>query len=149
MKVLIHTDGCSLGNPGPGGAAAVLETEAGEPLAAVSESLPHTTNNVAEYRAVLLGLRTAREHGAKTVEVRSDSELVVRQVRGEYRVKQPHLRPLVREVRALLAGFEGATLESVPREANREADRLAKAAAHEVERSAAQSGRGQGRLLDE
>ena len=127
--VIVHTDGCSLGNPGPAGAAVVILTPEGERLTSASKSLGRATNNEAEYAALLLGLEEARKLGAARVEVRSDSELIVRQVRGEYRIRKPHLMPLVQQARKAMAHFERVTLISVPRESNEEADALAKAAA--------------------
>ena len=128
-SVVVYTDGCALGNPGPGGAAAVLFSPDGERLATVSEPLGHSTNNEAEYAALLLGLVEAERLGAARVEVRADSQLVLRQVRGEYRIKTAHLRPLAMRVRKAMAAFDRVTLTEIGRDDNDEADGLAKAAA--------------------
>lgn len=103
----------------------MLKTKAGEVLAAEGQFLGHTTNNVAEYRALLLGLERALELGVKRLEVRADSELLIKQLKGEYRVKNAGLRPLYEQALTLLRRFEDARLEHVRREHNVEADRLA------------------------
>jgi len=97
----------------------------GEVLATIAEGLGETTNNVAEYTAAREGLRRAAELGARRVHLRSDSQLLIEQLSGRYRVKAPHLRRLFAEVAAEVARFEGVRLEHVPRGLNREADRLA------------------------
>ena len=94
-------------------------------MATIAEGLGETTNNVAEYTAAREGLRRAAELGARRVLLRSDSKLLIEQLSGRYRVKAEHLRPLFAEVRGLIAGFDSVRLEHVPRERNREADRLA------------------------
>jgi len=125
--LVIHCDGASRGNPGPAGAGAWLTDGDGTTVAEIAEGLGETTNNVAEYTAAILGLERAAELGARTVVLRSDSQLLVHQLNGRYRVKTEHLQPLYRRVRALAAGFDRVTFEHVPREANVEADRLANA----------------------
>jgi probable phosphoglycerate mutase len=130
-RVVIHFDGGSRGNPGPAGIGAVVTDPATDPparLAAVSEYIGDTTNNVAEYRALIAGLDAARAVPARTVEIRGDSKLVIEQVRGSWKVKQDHLRPLVDDVRRLLADYEQVTLTHVPREHNADADLLVNAA---------------------
>ena len=122
---MLWTDGGARGNPGPAGAGFVLKSAAGEVLAAEGHFLGHTTNNVAEYRALLLGLRSALDLGVKRLEIRADSELLIKQLKGEYRVKNAGLRPLYEEALGLLRGFETAELKHVRREHNTEADRLA------------------------
>jgi ribonuclease HI len=117
-------DGGSRGNPGPAAAAAVATDEAGNPLAERSRYLGETTNNVAEYQGVLLALEVARELGATEVEVINDSELVARQIGGQYRVKQEHLKPLYREVMDALRAFDRWQIRSVRREHNVRADEL-------------------------
>jgi ribonuclease HI len=102
-----------------------LSDPRGEPAAQLSRFLGHTTNNVAEYQGLLLGLKLAQELGAAHLEIVSDSELVVKQIKGEYRVKSPHLAPLWREARTELQRFESYTIRHAPREQNRTADRLA------------------------
>ena len=105
-KVVVHVDGGARGNPGPAAVAAVAAGPDGGVLREASELIGHTTNNVAEYRALLLGLRLAEELGASEVEVVNDSQLVARQVGGQYKVKHAGLRPLYLEAMAALARFE-------------------------------------------
>jgi len=125
---LMYADGASRGNPGPASIGAVLYDPDGETVAEVSEVIGVTTNNVAEYRALIGGLEAALEIGVSRIQVRLDSLLLVRQVRGEYRVKAPGLQPLFRRVRALEARFDGFAIEHVRREKNTIADGLANAA---------------------
>ncbi len=127
MKLVVHVDGGARGNPGPAAAAAVVSNAGGEPLAEDAELLGRTTNNVAEYRALLLGLRLARELGAEEVEVIGDSELIAKQVLGEYKVKNEALRPLHSEARAALTQFARWSIRTVPRAQNAEADALVNA----------------------
>ena len=124
MKVVVHVDGGARGNPGPAAAAAVLTTPDGELLEEVTELLGETTNNVAEYRALLLGLRHARALGASAVEVVNDSELIAKQVNGEYKVRHEAMRPLHAEARAALQEFDSWSVRTVRREANADADLL-------------------------
>ncbi|MEX0985521.1 MAG: ribonuclease HI family protein [Actinomycetota bacterium] len=124
-RLVIHCDGAARGNPGPAGAGAYVTTPAGEVVAEIAEGLGETTNNVAEYTAAILGLERAAELGASEVLLRSDSQLLVNQLTGRYRVKTAHLRPLYDRVRALAATFERVTFEHVRREGNVDADRLA------------------------
>lgn len=124
MRLVVHVDGGSRGNPGPAAAAAVLCTPDGEVLEEASELLGEATNNVAEYRALLLGLRRARELGASEVEVINDSELVARQVDGSYRVKHAGIRPLHAEALRSLGAFASWSIRSVPRAQNAHADAL-------------------------
>ena len=129
--VAIYFDGGSRGNPGPAAIGAVVLDPSTSPptrLAAVSEYIGTTTNNVAEYRALIAGLEAAHEFPARRVRVRGDSMLVLKQVEGEWRVKQPHLRPLLDEVRVLLARYDHVDLAHVPREQNADADLLVNAA---------------------
>lgn len=126
-RVVVYCDGAARGNPGPAGAGAWVITPDGEVLAEVAEGLGETTNNVAEYTAAILGLERAAELGARDVLLRSDSQLLVHQLNGRYRVKTPHLQPLHRRVRELARGFDRVAFEHVPRERNVEADRLANA----------------------
>ena len=126
MKVIIEADGGSRGNPGPAGyGAAVLDAATGEVLAERAEGLGITTNNVAEYRGVIAGLRRAKELGARRVRVRADSLLVVNQQKGLWKVKNAALRPLSDEAAQLAGGFDRVIWEHVPRERNRRADALA------------------------
>jgi ribonuclease HI len=124
VKLVVHVDGGSRGNPGPAAAAAVVATPAGEVLEEAHELLGVATNNVAEYRALLLGLERARAHGASEVEIVNDSELVARQVNGVYKVKHPDMRPLHLRALAALREFDDWTVRSVPRAQNAAADAL-------------------------
>jgi len=129
LRLLIHTDGAARGNPGPAGAGAILRDAAtGEVLAEVAQGLGRATNNVAEWTAVRLALEEARNLGATRVDLRMDSELVARQITGIYRVKHPDLKPIHAAVMALLSGFDGYTIGHVPRELNKDADRLSNVA---------------------
>ena len=124
MKVVVHVDGGARGNPGPAAAAAVLSTPAGEVLDEAAETNGVATNNVAEYRGLLLGLRRARELGADEVEVVNDSELVAKQVNGVYKVKHSDMKPLHAAALEALGGFERWAIRSVPRAQNAAADAL-------------------------
>ncbi len=128
MKVVIHVDGGSRGNPGPAAGAAIVSSPDGELLDQATELLGVATNNVAEYRGLLLGLQRARELGATEVELINDSELVARQLTGAYKVKHPDLRPLHSQAVAALGAFERWSIRSVPREQNAQADALVNAA---------------------
>jgi ribonuclease HI len=129
LRLLIHTDGAARGNPGPAGAGAVLRDAAdGAILAEIAEPLGRATNNVAEWTAVRLALEEALRLGATHVDLRLDSELVARQISGIYRVKHPDLKPLHAAVMRLLARLNGYTVGHVPRELNRDADRLSNVA---------------------
>jgi ribonuclease HI len=128
VKVVVHVDGGARGNPGPAAAAAIVSEPGGEVLAERSQLLGSVTNNVAEYRALLLGLALARELGADEVEVIGDSELIAKQVTGAYKVKHPSMRPLHAEAMQALRGFQGWTIATVPRERNERADALVNAA---------------------
>jgi len=123
-RVVVNVDGGARGNPGPAAVAAVAATPGGDALASRGEAIGRATNNVAEYRALLLGIALAQELGAAEVDLVGDSELVVKQVKGEYRVKDQNLRPLHAEVRSALAGFERWSIRHVRREHNEAADRL-------------------------
>jgi len=123
-KVVVHVDGGARGNPGPAAAAAVATTPQGDELSERSSFIGEATNNVAEYRALLLGLELARELGAREVEVVNDSELVARQIGGEYKVKHAGLKPLYLEAMRALRDFERWSVRSVRREGNVRADEL-------------------------
>jgi ribonuclease HI len=123
-RLIVNVDGGARGNPGPAAIAAVVATPDGEVVQSRGEAIGRATNNVAEYRALLLGIELARSHGAREVELVGDSELVVKQVKGEYRVKDQGLRPLHAEVRRALDGFERWAIRHVGREQNAAADRL-------------------------
>jgi ribonuclease HI len=122
---ILWSDGAARGNPGPAGAGAILKTPGGDVLAECSQYLGNTTNNVAEYKAVLLGLERALELGIRNVEVRADSELLIKQLRGEYRVRSDGLKPLYEAAKRLLDRFASKKLVHVRREHNGDADRLA------------------------
>ncbi len=124
MKVVVHVDGGARGNPGPAAAGAVVSSLSGEVLDEAAERLGVATNNVAEYRGVLLGLRRAHVLGAHEVELVNDSELVAKQLTGAYRVKHAAMRPLYLDAMAALRGFERWSIRSVPRAENAHADRL-------------------------
>lgn len=124
-KVVIYTDGTAEPNPGPASIGAIIKDERGKLLASISQGIGRATNNQAEYSAVIAALEKAIALGAKQVELRSDSELVVRQIKGWYRVKNAALKPLYQRVQQLLSQFEGATITNVPRRENKVADNLA------------------------
>ena len=124
MKARLFTDGGARGNPGPAASAFVLEAEDGTVLEARGTAIGVATNNVAEYRALVDGLRRAAELGVSELEVVSDSELVVKQMRGEYRVKNEALRALHSEASTLAGGIGSVTYTAVRREQNELADRL-------------------------
>ncbi len=123
-RLVVNVDGGARGNPGPAAIAAVVATPEGEPVERTGKPIGPATNNVAEYRALLLGIERAQALGAREVELIGDSELVVKQVKGEYRVKDAGLRPLHAEVRAALERFDRWSIRHVRREQNGEADSL-------------------------
>jgi ribonuclease HI len=122
--VVVNVDGGSRGNPGPAAVAAVVTDPSGAELAERSETIGTATNNVAEYRALLLGIEMAKELGADEVEFVGDSMLIVEQVRGKWRVKQEHLRPLHTKVRDELRGLGSWSIRHVKRDENTRADDL-------------------------
>ena len=124
-KVIIHSDGVSRGNPGLAAMGATIKDERGRLLASISQRIGRATNNQAEYRAVISGLEKAIELGAKQVELKLDSQLIVRQVNGRYRVKNIALKPLYQRVKQLEGHMESFAITHIPREQNKEADRLA------------------------
>jgi tryptophan 2,3-dioxygenase/ribonuclease HI len=124
VQVVVHVDGGARGNPGPAAAAAIVSAPDGKVLDEAAVTLGHATNNVAEYRGLLLGLERAAALGATEVEVVNDSELVARQVDGSYRVKSAELKGLHAAAREALAGFERWSVRSVPRAQNAAADAL-------------------------
>ena len=123
-RVRVNVDGGARGNPGPAAIAAVATNPDGDILAERSEAIGEATNNVAEYRAMLLGIELARELKADEVELIGDSELIVRQVQGKYRVKQDHLRPLHTKVIDALRELPKWSIRSVKRAQNERADEL-------------------------
>jgi ribonuclease HI len=124
QKVVVHVDGGARGNPGPSAVAAVASDPSGQELAHRSAYIGEATNNVAEYRAVLLGLELAKELGAAEVEVVNDSELIARQIQGRYKVKHAGLKPLYSESLESLREFSEWSIRSVRREGNTRADAL-------------------------
>lgn len=127
----LYCDGAARGNPGPAGAGAVIVNPAGHIVAKVGKFLGEETNNVAEYMGLILGLKRAKAMGIKELEVLADSELVVRQVTGEYAVKAEHLRPLHAEAVALFKGFDQIEIRHIPREENGQADAMSNRAIDE------------------
>jgi ribonuclease HI len=124
VRALLYTDGGARGNPGPAATAYVLQAEDGTVLASLAETIGVATNNVAEYSALVSGLRRALELGVEEVEVRSDSELMVKQMRGEYRVKNRALQELFLDASRLAHQLPAVTYTHVRREHNELADRL-------------------------
>jgi ribonuclease HI len=124
VKLVVNVDGGARGNPGPAAIAAVVQDAEGGVLEERGEAIGRATNNVAEYRALLLGIERAAALGAEEVELVGDSELIVKQVKGEYKVKDATMRELHAEVKEALRGFERWSIRHVRRERNAEADRL-------------------------
>jgi len=131
MHLKLYTDGAARGNPGPAGAGALLLKPSGSVVAELSEYLGETTNNVAEYKALLLGLEKALALGASEIEILADSELIVRQLQGKYGVKNEGLKPLFQESVRLLRRFQKYSINHIDREENEAADRLANRAIDE------------------
>lgn len=130
-RMLVYTDGGARGNPGPAGIGAVVidaDAKDDRPLSTISKAIGTATNNVAEYEAAIAGLEAAADLGARAVELRADSKLVIEQLAGRWRVKQTHLKPLHARACELLERFDEVVLEHVPREQNTDADSLANAA---------------------
>lgn len=125
MKLIIHSDGGARGNPGPAGIGAIIHDEQGKVVAELSEFIGNTTNNQAEYQALIIGLEKALALKAEQVDCFLDSELVVKQIKREYKVKNKELAPLFLKVYNLLTQFKQANFTHIPREQNKEADRLA------------------------
>jgi len=124
QRLVVNVDGGARGNPGPAAIAAVVQSPAGKVLEERGERIGRATNNVAEYKALLLGIELAVGLGAKEIELVGDSELVVRQVKGEYKVKDATMRELHAQVKHTLTPFESWSIRHVRREQNAEADRL-------------------------
>jgi len=127
-RVRIWVDGASRGNPGPAAIGVLIKDEQGRLIARISQRIGTTTNNQAEYRAIIAALEKAISLDARRVEVNSDSELVVKQVNGKYRVKKAELKPLHQQVKQLQSLLEGFTITHIPRQQNAEADNLANTA---------------------
>jgi ribonuclease HI len=124
-RVLICTDGASLGNPGPAAVGAIVEDEQGRLIARISQRIGQATNNQAEYMAIITALEEAFRLGAEEADVRSDSELIVRQIRGEYRVKNASLKPLYKRIKRLQGVFKAFAITHIPGQQNSEAHKLA------------------------
>jgi ribonuclease HI len=149
MKARLHTDGGARGNPGPAGIGAVLIDEPGEVVGEVAEAIGIATNNVAEYRALIAGLELALAKGVTQLEVFMDSELVVSQMQGKWKIKNKGLQPLALKASSLLKQFESTTLTHVPREKNADADKLANQGMDAAELDAELDAEGgQGTLLE-
>ena len=132
MKLVVNVDGGARGNPGPAAVAAVAATVDGDVVGERNAYIGEATNNVAEYRALLLGLELARELGASEVELINDSELVARQIGGEYKVKHAGLKPLFAQAMRTLREFDAWAVRSVRREQNERADELVNRALDEA-----------------
>ncbi len=130
-RTKLFTDGAARGNPGPAGAGAVIVSPAGHIVAKIGKFLGESTNNVAEYTGLILGLKRAKAMGIKELDVFCDSELLVRQLAGDYAVKADHLKPLHDEAKALLAAFDDVHVEHIPREQNEAADEMSNRAIDE------------------
>ncbi len=130
-RVRLFTDGAARGNPGPAGAGAVIVSPAGHIMAKLGKFLGESTNNVAEYTGLILGLKRAKAMGIKELDVFSDSELLVKQLAGDYAVKAEHLRPLHDEAQALLKAFPEVRVAHIPREENAAADEMSNRAIDE------------------
>ncbi len=135
LSAILYTDGASRGNPGPSGWGAwLVDAKTKATLAEASGPLPRTTNNVAEYTGALEGVRLALANGVTELEIRADSQLLVRQLTGEYKIKAGHLKPLAAEVKGLLAKFDRWRATHIPREQNKRADKLSNDGADAAER---------------
>jgi len=130
-RTRLYTDGAARGNPGPAGAGAVIISPDGHIVAKVGKFLGESTNNVAEYMGLILGLKRAKAMGIKELEVLADSELLVKQLSGEYAVKAEHLRPLHDEAQGLIKGFQWLQVRHIPREDNAQADAMSNRAIDE------------------
>jgi ribonuclease HI len=126
--LILYVDGACSGNPGPCGSAAILQTDDGTTILERARAFGPGTNNEAEYQAVILGLEMAAELKPRRLTIRSDSQLMVRQIAGEYRIKAPNLKPLLQRVQRLLAPLASVEIEHIPRTQNAEADKLARKA---------------------
>jgi ribonuclease HI len=139
--LLAHIDGGARGNPGPSGYGVVIQDQSGRKVATLSEYLGHQTNNFAEYQALIAALEYAIQHGEKALKVISDSELLVRQIKGIYKVKNPTLQDLHARAKQLIRQLDWFSIGHVLRGKNQEADRLANAAMDKGTGRAAQAGK--------
>lgn len=135
LVLTANIDGGARGNPGPAGWGAIVRNDAEEVVAELFGALPHSTNNVAEYNGLVAALDWCAEHGASSVHIKSDSLLLVQQMRGVYKVKNDGLKPLYGRARLIAHRIGRVTFEHVRRELNKDADRLANLAMDEAERS--------------
>ena len=133
--ITAYIDGGARGNPGPAGYGVHVESPDGEVLAELHGALGIATNNVAEYNGLLAALQWAIDHGHPELHIRADSELLVKQMRGEYKVKHPGLQPLYVRARLLVMELSDVTFEHVRRERNKEADRLSNLGMDEAEKA--------------
>lgn len=140
--ITAYIDGGARGNPGPAGYGVRIENAAGEVIDELHGALGITTNNVAEYKGLLAALRWAVDHGEREVVVRADSELLVKQMRGDYKVKHPGLQPLYVQARLLVMQLDSVRFEHVRRESNKEADRLSNLGMDEAEQMLKGAGQG-------
>ncbi len=124
-KAVIYADGASRGNPGPAAIGVTIKDKRGKLITLISQRIGRATNNQAEYRAIIAALEEAVRLGVKQVDIKMDSELVVKQISGEYRVKKATLKPLYQQVKQLQGLLEGFTITHIPRQQNTEADKLA------------------------
>ncbi len=129
----IFVDGASRGNPGPASVGVLILDPSGETVKTISEYIGTATNNIAEYFALIYALQEAIALGAKKVAVKTDSQLMARQFSGEYETREPHVKLLYKIVKRLATYFERCTVTHIPREENREADRLAGKAVEAVQ----------------
>jgi len=125
LKAVLHADGGARGNPGPAGIGVVLKDESGEVVGEIADGIGHATNNVAEYKALIAGLELALVAGVTDLDIFLDSELVVSQLKGDWKIKKDTLRSLAIDARRLMGRFERFTINHVPREQNSDADKLA------------------------
>ena len=133
-EIVAHIDGGSRGNPGPAAYGVAIETAQGQPVTAFAKFIGETTNNFAEYQGLLAALEYALSHGYPRLRVLTDSELMARQISGQYKVRSPDLKPLHDKAQAMIARLESFSIRHVYREHNREADRLANKAMDDAER---------------
>lgn len=131
MKLIINTDGGARGNPGPAGIGVVIADEHKKIIGRHKQYIGEATNNIAEYRALILALTEASKVGADNLQINMDSELIVRQMNGQYKIKEPTLKVLASEVLQLIKSFKSVTFHHVRRELNKEADKLVNAAIDE------------------
>ena len=124
-KAVMFVDGASRGNPGPAAIGVTIKDERGKLITSISRRIGRATNNQAEYRAIIAALEEAVRLDVKQVDIKTDSELVVKQINGEYRVKKTTLKPLYQQVKQLQSQFKGFTITHIPRRQNFEADKLA------------------------